>query len=87
MTQGALFSLLTTASNETAKTNVRVNEIYLNARVDYDAVAEKSGSMKSSEFGRVYEEILGREEIKGCRISVFGHDDVETLKYQKKAGK
>ena len=78
--------MMKVASKETEKTNVRVNEVYLNARVDYDEVAEKQGTMKASDFGKVYEQILARPELKGCRVSVKGEEDVEELKWRPTIG-
>lgn len=75
--------MLKVATQENKKTNVRVNEIYLSARVDYDSVAEKSGSMKASDFGKVYEKILAKPEITGSRVSVYGQKDTEELKVAK----
>ena len=74
------------ASKELEKTNVRVNETSLGARVDYDAVAEKAGSMKASEFAKVYEQILARPEISASRVSVVGKEDLEDLKVRKLLG-
>ena len=71
------------ASHDHAETNIRVNEVYLGARVDYDSVAEKEGSIPSSEFGKVYEGILGREEVRGCRVSVTGKGDLGDLRFEK----
>ena len=72
------------ACRENAETNVRFNEVYLATRVEVDAVAKQSGSMKASDFSSVYEEILSRPEIKGCRISVYTHRDVKDLNFGKK---
>lgn len=83
MTQGALFSMMKIASKENEKTNVRVNEIYLNLRVDYDSVAEKSGSVKASDFGKVYEQILEKTDIAGSRVLVTERKAMEDLKVEK----
>lgn len=69
---------------DNAETNVRFNEVYLATRVEVDSMAERSGSMKASAFSCVYEEILSRPEIKGCRISVHGQGDLKDLKYKRK---
>lgn len=87
VSQGALFALAGVAAYENANTNVRCNEIFLSVRVDYDSVCEKDKSrprMKASEFARVYEKILGDKQIKGARVSVFGSEDVEQIRWQKK---
>ncbi|KAL6790700.1 hypothetical protein J3E68DRAFT_442956 [Trichoderma sp. SZMC 28012] len=87
ISQGALFSLANVACLENLKTNVRFNEVYLGYRVDYDSVVEEEGGdnrMKSSEFAHVYETILANSDIRGCRITVSGPDDVDQLKYKKK---
>lgn len=83
MTQGALYSMALAAARENADTNIRFNEVYLAARVEVDSDAERSGAIKSSEFASVYEEILSRRQIKGCRVSIYGKDDLVELKYKK----
>ena len=82
MTQGAIISMIKAINNEDARHGIRINEVYLSCRVDYDAVAKKSGVMPSSEFGRVYEAILARPEIKSSRVVVRGQADVEKIKYE-----
>jgi hypothetical protein len=84
MTQGPLFSMANVASRDNAETNVRFNEVYLALRVEVDSVAIQHGTMKASDFSIAYEKILSRPEIKGCRISVHGREDLENLKYNKK---
>ena len=87
ISQGGLFSMANAACRENAKTNLRFNEVYLNYRVDYDAVVEEKGEenrMKVSDFAKVYEGILTRPEIDGCRVSVLGPQDVKELKFRKK---
>ncbi|KAL7948024.1 hypothetical protein V8C42DRAFT_316435 [Trichoderma barbatum] len=87
ISQGALFSLASVACLENLKTNVRFNEVYLGYRVDYDSVVEEKGDdnrMKSSEFSHVYEAILANQDIRGCRITVSGPEDINQLKYKKK---
>ncbi|RFU34711.1 hypothetical protein B7463_g1639, partial [Scytalidium lignicola] len=84
LTQGALFSMANVACRDNADTNIRFNEVYLGARVEVDSVAKQTGSMKASDFSSVYEEILSRPEIKGCRISVYTHEDLKDLKFRKK---
>lgn len=76
--------MLKVASKENDKTNVRVNEIYLSARVDYDSVAEgKKGSIQASDFAKAYQGILEREDLKGARVTVHGKKDLEELKIAK----
>lgn len=84
LTQGPLFSLANVACRDNAETNVRFNEVYLACRVEVDSVAAKRGSVKASDFAHVYEGILSRSEIEGCRISVYGPQDLTDLKYKKK---
>lgn len=81
--QGGLFAMMKIASKENEKTNVRVNEIYLNLRVDYDSVAEKSGSVKASDFGKVYEQILDKPDIAGSRVLVAERKGIDDLKVEK----
>lgn len=83
ITQGGLFSMMKIASKENEKTNVRVNEIYLNLRVDYDSVAEKNGTVKASDFGKVYEQVLAKPEIDGSRVSVTDRDAIKDPKVDK----
>lgn len=86
VSQGALFSLANVACRENKDNNVRFNEVYLNRRVDYDEVAQKKGGnvISASEFAGNYEQILDRQDIKGCRISVLKPEDVKELNYQSK---
>lgn len=72
------------ACRDNAETNVRFNEVYLACRVEVDSVAVKTGAMKASDFSKVYEQILSRPQIRGSRVSVFGPQDLEDLKYKKK---
>ncbi len=85
--QGALIAMMPIATKENEKTNVRVNEHYLAQKVEYDSVAEKNGSIKASEYANVYEEILGNREIRGCRLSVYGKEDLMEFKVKKLLGK
>lgn len=41
--------------------------------------------MKSSEFGRVYEQILKSKDIAGTRVSVAGFEDLDKLNFTKKS--
>jgi len=83
MPQGALFSMANAAAADTAESNVRFNEAYLAFRVEVDSSAEKSGATKASNFAVVYEEILARPDIKGCRVRAYGPEDCKDLKYWK----
>ena len=90
ISQGALFSLANVASLENAKTNIRFNEVYLCYRVDFDSVAEEKGAagrIKASDFARVYEGILANKNIDASRVSVYGPQDIDDLKYKKKLPK
>lgn len=84
ISQGALFSMANAACRDNTSTNVRFNEIYLGTRVEVDAVAARTRNMKSSEFARVYQEILSRSEVRSCRVTVLGQDDVKNLNFHKK---
>ncbi|KAK3385720.1 hypothetical protein B0H63DRAFT_187073 [Podospora didyma] len=84
MAQGALFSMCTAASRETAETNVRFNEVYLAFRVEVDEDALQHGVTTASEFAKVYQGILGRGDIKSSRLKVLGTEDIEALKFDKK---
>ncbi|PQK11501.1 hypothetical protein BB8028_0003g01260 [Beauveria bassiana] len=84
---GALASLAAVMTFENLKTNVRVNEIHLSHIVTYDSEIEEKGAAvgsKASEFARVYEEILRREDIKASRISVADDSDIYELRIEDK---
>ena len=85
ITQGALWAMINTAWRENEKTNIRVNEAFLGARVEYDEDAEKKGVMKASEYARIYEQILERKDIDGCRVAVLGPNDLDKLKIKRKS--
>lgn len=84
MTQGPLFSMVTAASRENEKTNVRVNEVYLMVRVEVDEDAAAHGVSSSTEFASVYETILSNSEIRGSRVRVASPADFKDLKWAKK---
>ncbi|KAL7900507.1 hypothetical protein HDV63DRAFT_284080 [Trichoderma sp. SZMC 28014] len=84
MTQGPLFSMVTAASRENEKTNVRVNEVYLSFRVEVDEDAAAHGVSSSTEFASVYEGILSNPAIRGSRVRVAGPADLKDLKWAKK---
>ncbi|KAK4506121.1 hypothetical protein PRZ48_004086 [Zasmidium cellare] len=89
ITQGALYALANAAILENAQTNIRFNEVCLKYRVDYDSVSEgrtAGQSIKASEFARVYEGVLERREVDGCRVVVEGKGDVEVLRFEGKIG-
>ena len=79
-----MFSMATAACRALSGTNVRFNEVYLGFRVEVDAVAEKNSTMKASVFSRVYEKILAKPDLKGCRIRVEREEDVDNLRYEQK---
>ena len=79
ISQGAMYSLATVAIRDNANTNVRFNEIYLNARVEVDHIAKQHGTMSASALSPAYEQIMARQDIKGCRIYVNGPDDASNL--------
>ncbi|KAK5163344.1 uncharacterized protein LTR77_010717 [Saxophila tyrrhenica] len=86
-TQGALVAMLNAAIFENQhrpNSQLRINEARLNIRVEVDAEAEKHGVMKASEYAKVYEGILEREEIEGSRVVVEGPGDVHELRAEKK---
>lgn len=83
--QGALFSMANVICLE--HHNVRFNEIYLNHRVEYDSFCEgeeNKWKMKASDFARVYKAILANPDMRDCRVTVQGPDDIDELKYEKK---
>ncbi|KAM7193139.1 hypothetical protein V8F33_008011 [Rhypophila sp. PSN 637] len=84
MTQGALYSMATAAARDNEFTNVRFNEVYLNLRVEVDEVAAKNGTVPSSTFASVYEQILSRADIRSSRVRVDNLEDMRTLKWGKK---
>jgi hypothetical protein len=87
LTQGALFSMVTAAARELQDTNVRVNEAFLNARVEYDDDAEQKGGsiIKASDYGKLYANILEKQDLKGYRISCFGRKDLDAENKRKKS--
>ena len=86
ITQGAIFSMVTAAARELQDTNVRVNEAFLNARVDYDEVAEEKGNvMKASDYGKLYAQILEKQDLKGYRVNCSGPSDLDASNVRKKS--
>ncbi|KAL3703273.1 hypothetical protein TMatcc_010462 [Talaromyces marneffei ATCC 18224] len=84
MTQGALYSMANVACRDNYKTNVRFNEIYLALRVEVDESAAKNDTMKASDFAKCYAALLSDPGVRSSRVSVFGYDDLEKLKYETK---
>ena len=87
ITQGALYSLANVVIRENAKTNIRFNELYLAFRVDYDSVVEETGDSwrtKASDFGRSYQNLLAKKDIKGCRVKLMKPQDIDELDYHSK---
>jgi hypothetical protein len=84
MTQGALFSMAMAACRETMGTNVRFNEVYLNARVEVDSMAAQTGMIKASDFAELYQRLLARPDIIGCRVTVNGPEDFKDLRFETK---
>lgn len=84
MTQGALYSMANAACRDNESTNVRFNEVYLAMRVEVDADAKKSGMNKASDFAANYEQILAREDVRSCRVSVLEREDFKTLRFKPK---
>ncbi|OIW22620.1 NAD(P)-binding protein [Coniochaeta ligniaria NRRL 30616] len=84
MPQGALFSMATAACRENANTNVRFNEVYLAFRVEVDEDAAQHGVTSASEFASVYEQLLGRPDIRSSRVRVDSIGDLKELKFEKK---
>lgn len=83
MTQGVLFSMSKAACRECEKTNVRFNEVYLCFRVENDEDAAAHGVTSSSEFGKVYTQLLGRDDIRSTRVTVETPEDIATLRFAK----
>lgn len=84
MTQGALYSMATAAARDNESTNVRFNEVYLNVRVEVDEVAAQKGTVPSSTFAGVYEQLLDRADIRSSRVRIDSVEDMKTLKWAKK---
>ena len=84
MTQGAMYTFATAATRELADTNVRFNEVYLNLRVLFDEVAEKTGMHKVSDFSKNYEFLLERPDVKGARVWVYSKEDLHELRFETK---
>lgn len=79
--------MVNSAARELQDTNVRVNEAFLSARVDFDEVAEQKGGsvIKSSDYGRIYASILENQDLNGCRVSCLGPKDLDASNVRKKS--
>ena len=66
------------------KSNARVNEVLLGFRVEVDEAAKEHGVSSSTEFGKVYEEILARPDIRSSRIRVDEVEDLTKLRYARR---
>lgn len=84
MTQGAIYSLCNVACRDNETTNVRFNEVYLAMRVEVDADAEKSGMNKASDFAANYQQLLVREDVRSCRVTVMEREDFTELRFRPK---
>jgi hypothetical protein len=72
-------------ARENIETNVRFNEIYLAFRVEVDEIAvQHPGVVKASEFGKVYETLLGKPEVRSSRVWVNTPEDIRGFKYTRK---
>lgn len=76
--------MATAACRDNETTNVRFNEVYLAMRVEVDADAEKSGMHKASDFAENYVQLLGREDVRSCRVHVLKREDFERLSFKPK---
>lgn len=83
-THGAIYSMATAACRDHENTNVRFNELFLGMRVEVDQAAAQNGTVPSSVFSGVYEQILSRPDIRSCRVSVLEVDDMRSLKFERK---
>jgi len=56
------------------------------SRVEVDSDAKQKGGsvVASSDFARHYEELLERDDINACRVSIEKPDDIAKLRFQKK---
>ena len=84
MAQGALVGFINAAIFDNQQTNIRVNEMYLAARVEADSAAEAHGVMKASRYAGSYQYILESPEVKGCRVIVSNDKHIDEPKVEKK---
>ncbi|CAJ2504473.1 Uu.00g118670.m01.CDS01 [Anthostomella pinea] len=84
MTQGALFPFCKAAGRENLETNVRFNEVYLAFRVEVDEAAAQHGVTSATEFSYVYEQVLGRPDVRSSRVRVEGVEDIKELRFEKR---
>lgn len=76
--------MATAAARENESTNIRFNEVYLGVRVEVDQSAAKTGAMKASDFASVYEQLIQRNDIRSCRVSVNSLKDMADLQFERK---
>ena len=87
ISQGALYSMSAVACRELEKTNVRFNEAYLDYRVEYDEQCDGEGNewkMRSSDYAKIYEQILTQKDIEACRVITESPKDLKKIRYEKK---
>ena len=82
--QGALFSMCVSAARENLETNVRFNELYLAFRVEVDEDAKLHGVVSASEFAKVYEAILAKEEVRSARVRLDDVKDMDVLRFERR---
>ena len=78
---GAIYSMATAACRDNENTNVRFNELFLGVRVEVDQIA---ASVSCLAFSEVYEEILSRPDVRSCRVSVLGGEDIKKLRFERR---
>lgn len=86
ISQGPLYSLAAAAAFETAETNVRFNEVYLDLWVKTD-ISKFEGAMASSVFADNYVEVLSRTDVKSSRIFVTKESEVKNFRFEKKGAR
>ncbi|KAL0939885.1 uncharacterized protein CTRU02_206495 [Colletotrichum truncatum] len=89
MSQGALYSFAIAASRENEGNAIRFNEVYLAYRVQYQLEPDSERfagfhMTTCSDFAPLYEQLLGRVDIRGTRVMVKTPEDVNNLKYEKR---
>lgn len=83
MGQGPIVAMCKSACRECDNTNVRFNEVYLDFRVEVDEDAAAHGTTSATEFGKIYKQLLDRDDIRSTRVSVLTTDDIVDLKFAK----
>ena len=87
MNQSALFGLANAAIRELKDTNVRFNEVFLQFRVDYDAVADEKGNKdctKASVFAQHYVDILSKPDVRAVQVRFIVPDDLKKPELRQK---